>query len=119
MIPVGSASTKGKLNAVFRFYAELNDFLPPERKFIPFTDSFELRASVKDTIESMGVPHTEIGLMLCNGTSVNFSYAVEDGDRISVYPAFNTLDVCSGHPSRAARELPALARLRCGVPNQL
>jgi uncharacterized protein with PIN domain len=79
-------------HAVFRYYAELNDFLPPARRVATFAHSFELPASVKDMIESMGVPHTEIDLILVNGAPVDFSYAVQDGDRISVYPAFQKLD---------------------------
>jgi hypothetical protein len=77
---------------VCRFYAELNDFLPPARRFVSFVHSFELPASVKEMIESMGVPHTEVDLILLNGKSVDFSHAVQDGDRISVYPAFKSLD---------------------------
>jgi uncharacterized protein len=79
-------------HAIFRYYAELNDFLPPVRKFTSFTHSFELSASVKDMIESMGVPHTEVDLILAIGTPVDFFYRVHDSDRISVYPAFKSLD---------------------------
>jgi uncharacterized protein len=79
-------------HAVFRYYAELNDFLPPARRFAPFAHRFELPASVKDMIESMGVPHTEVDLILLNGWPVDFSQAVQDGDRVSVYPAFKSLD---------------------------
>jgi uncharacterized protein with PIN domain len=80
---------------VFRYYAELNDFLQPARRSAAFVHSFELSASVKDMIESMGVPHTEVDLILVNGAPVDFSYRVQDGDRISVYPAFKSLDT---HP---------------------
>ncbi|MBN1994799.1 MAG: Mut7-C ubiquitin/RNAse domain-containing protein [Anaerolineae bacterium] len=79
--------------AYFRFYAELNDFLPPAKKQRFFSHSFVLRASVKDMIEALGVPHTEIDLILVNGRSVDFSYPVQDGDRISVYPVFESLDI--------------------------
>ncbi|HYG98593.1 MAG TPA: Mut7-C RNAse domain-containing protein [Terriglobales bacterium] len=79
--------------AVFRYYAELNDFLPPERRFNSFRHDFELSGSVKDAIESMGVPHTEVELILCKRTPVDFSHLVQDGDQISVYPAFRTLDL--------------------------
>lgn len=72
-------------HAVFRYYAELNDFLPRSRRFASFKHSFELPGSVKDMIESMGVPHTEVDLILLNGTPVEFSCQVRDGDRISVY----------------------------------
>ncbi len=79
--------------AHFRFYAELNDFLPPARRRVVFRHCFERRASVKDMIESFGVPHPEIELILVNGKSVDFSYIVADGDHISVYPVFERLDV--------------------------
>jgi len=73
-------------HAVFRYYAELNDFLPPARRYASFAHSFELPASVKDMIESMGVPHTEVDLILVNGIPVDLSHPVQDGYRISVYP---------------------------------
>lgn len=79
-------------HAVFRYYAELNDFLPTARRFVPFVHGFELPAAVKDMIESMGVPHTEVDLILLNGTPVDFCHPVQDGDRISVYPTFQSLD---------------------------
>jgi uncharacterized protein with PIN domain len=46
-------------------------------------------------IESLGVPHPEVELILVNGRSVDFSHIVADGDRISVYPVFESLDVSS------------------------
>ena len=58
-----------------------------------FAHPFQRRASVKDMIESFGVPHPEIELILVNGRSVEFSHIVQDGDRISVYPVFESLDV--------------------------
>jgi len=76
-----------------RFYEELNDFLPPERRKIAFTHALTRRTSVKDLIESCGVPHTEVELILANGRSVDFSYIVKAGDSISVYPVFESLDV--------------------------
>ena len=79
--------------ASFRFYAELNDFLPTERRQVSFDHAFENRASVKDMIEALGAPHTEIELILANGQPVDFSYIVRDGDRISVYPVFESIDV--------------------------
>jgi uncharacterized protein with PIN domain len=79
--------------ARFRFYAELNDFLPPERRAACFEHRFIDRATVKDMIESFGVPHTEVDLILANGTSVDFSYIVQAEDLISVYPVFEALDI--------------------------
>ena len=81
--------------AIFRFYAELNDFLPPERREEAFPHAFLLPASVKDMIESLGVPHTEVDLMLVSSIPVHFTYLVEDGDRISVYPSLRSLPISS------------------------
>jgi uncharacterized protein with PIN domain len=79
--------------ALFRFYAELNDFLPVERRFVEFAQDFLDIATVKDRIESLGVPHTEVDLILVNGNPVDFTYRVADGDRISVYPVFEAFDI--------------------------
>ena len=73
--------------AVFRFHGELNDFLPTNRREYAFPHRFLLPASVKDMIESLGVPHTEVDIILVNDGPVDFGYLVEDGDSISVYPA--------------------------------
>lgn len=82
-----------KKKASFRFYEELNDFLPPDKKKISFENEFIDRTSVKDMIESLGVPHTEIDMILVNGKSINFDYLVQDGDNISVYPVFESIDI--------------------------
>jgi hypothetical protein len=76
-----------------RFYAELNDFLPPALRGTDIRHDFERRASVKDMIEAFGVPHTEVEVILVNGRAVDFSYIVQDGDRISVYPMFESVDI--------------------------
>lgn len=77
----------------FRFYEELNDFLPSEKRKARFRHLFIDRTSVKDMVESLGVPHTEIDLILANGKPVNFSYIVKNGDEISVYPVFESFDI--------------------------
>ena len=79
--------------ATFRFYEELNDFLPKEKRKKRFEHNFIDRASVKDVIESFGVPHTEVDLIIVNGESKNFSYIINDGDDISVYPVFESIDI--------------------------
>jgi uncharacterized protein with PIN domain len=81
--------------AEFRFYAELNDFLAPDRRFKLFSADFAFGATVKDAVEALGVPHTEIDVILANDESVAFSHRMTDGDRISVYPVFESFDVAS------------------------
>ncbi len=79
--------------AQFRFYEELNDFLPAEKRKVTFTYNFMGSPSVKDAVEAIGVPHTEIDLILVNGKSVSFSYHLAEGDDISVYPVFESMDI--------------------------
>ena len=79
--------------AHFRFYAELNDFLAPDKRAKTFLYPFQGRQSVKHLIEALGVPHTEVDLVLVNGQSADFGVMVEDGDRVSVYPVFESFDV--------------------------
>lgn len=79
----------------FRFYEELNDFLPSYRKKISFPYSFKGTSSVKDAIESLGVPHAEVDLIIVNSSPVDFSYKLEKGDIISVYPVFESIDISS------------------------
>lgn len=79
--------------ATIRFYAELNDFLAPDRRQLDVPYEFLVAPSVKDVIEAFGVPHTEVDLILANGIPVGFGYRLADGDRISVYPTFERLDI--------------------------
>ncbi len=99
----------------FRFYAELNDFLPRERRMVEFPYEFRGNQSVKHLIEAAGVPHTEVDLVLANGASVDFSYVPADGERISVYPVFESFDVA---PASRVRPQP-LRRLRFVLDSQL
>jgi len=80
-------------SAHFRFYEELNDFLPPERRKVGFEHAFAGRPAVKDVIEALGVPHTEVDLILMNGESVDFPSPLMDGAHVSVYPMFESLDI--------------------------
>jgi uncharacterized protein with PIN domain len=76
-----------------RFYEELNDLLPEEKRKVRFKHNYIDRSSVKDIIESLGVPHTEVDLILVSGKSVGFDYLICDGDDISVYPVFESIDI--------------------------
>jgi len=79
--------------ALFRFYEELNDFLPQSRRKRPFEYLFRGNPSVKDAIEALGVPHVEIDLILVNSQSVDFLFKLHDGDSVSVYPVFESIDI--------------------------
>jgi uncharacterized protein with PIN domain/sulfur carrier protein ThiS len=88
--------------AHLRFYAELNDFLPAALRQHEFERPFDGRPAVKDLIESAGVPHTEVDVILVNGVPVGFEHPVEDGDRIAVYPVFEALDISAVQHLRPA-----------------
>src|SRR5689334_522014 len=70
----------------FRFYEELNDFLAPDRRRRAFECRCAQGATTKHMIEALGVPHTEVELVLVNGESVGFDRVLADGDRVAVYP---------------------------------
>ncbi len=79
--------------AEFRFYEELNDFLPKEKQKRSIPYAFNGHPGIKDPIESLGVPHTEVDLVVVNGQSVGFDYQLQPDDRVAVYPAFESLDI--------------------------
>jgi hypothetical protein len=96
-------------NAAFiRFYGELNDFLPPGRRGAMIVHRFDVSPSVKDAIESMGVPHPEVELIIANREPVGFGYSLQRGDYVSVYPAFHSIDL--GGVARLRPRLAAPAR---------
>lgn len=76
-----------------RFYGVLNDFLPASRKQATLICALTGRTSVKDLIEALGVPHTEVDHLLVNGRAADFACLVGDGDRVAAYPPFQTLEV--------------------------
>jgi len=90
-------------NICVRFYEELNDFLPPDRRKREFVRSIPEPTTTKDLIEGCKVPHTEVDLILVNGESADFNRMVADGDRVSVYPMFESLDIS---PSTRLQERP-------------
>ena len=81
------------VRATFRFYEELNDFLVPERRGHEFCVPCARAATAKHMIEALGVPHTEVELILVNGESVGFERLLADGDRVAVYPVSEAFDV--------------------------
>ncbi|MEN8115402.1 MAG: Mut7-C RNAse domain-containing protein [Bacteroidota bacterium] len=77
----------------FRFYEELNDFLPQNVRKRSFPYNFTGTPSIKNTIEAIGVPHAEVDLILVDGKSVGFDFLIIGGEQVSVYPEFETLDI--------------------------
>ena len=82
-----------RASAEFRFYEELNDFLPTALRKTAFAIEIDRARSVKDAIESAGVPHGEVDLILVDGVSVGFAHRLRGGERVAVYPVFERLDI--------------------------
>jgi uncharacterized protein with PIN domain len=79
--------------ANFRFYEELNDFLVHDHYKQTIAYRFGGQPAIKDPIEVLGVPHSEVDLILVNNESVGFDYKLKDGDRVAVYPVFESFDI--------------------------
>lgn len=78
-----------------RAYAELNDFLGSESRGLTMRRPCRSHQTVKDVLEAMGIPHTEVDLIVVNGNPVGFEHRPATGDRIAVYPMFEALDIGS------------------------
>ena len=80
----------------FRCYGELNEYLPvPCRQKTLLLDTEPVY--IIDLIDSLQIPYSQVELVLANGHSVDLFYTVQDDDRISIYPQFNSIDLASIH----------------------
>ena len=98
-----------------RFYEELNDGLPPDKRKKDFEVSLKGKETLREILEKLGVPAARVDLLLVNGRSAALDDVVGEGDRISVYPVFERLDI---EGVSRVREKP-LRRLRFIVDNDL
>lgn len=80
-----------KKQVMFRFYGTLNSLLLSKKRQNEHLLAFKGRQTVKHLIESMGIPHTEIGLIITDDQPVGFDHIPEDGERFAVYPHFKNL----------------------------
>lgn len=76
-----------------RFYEELNDFLPAGRRKRTYRRHIPENCTVSEIIRAEGVPLDAVELVLANGRSVGLDYRPEDGQRLAVYPVFETLEL--------------------------
>jgi len=82
-------------SALFRFHEGIKELLRPGNREGKFFCPVSRRASVKDVIESLGVPHTEAGRITAEGREVDFSYLPRAGDELDVHGVTPPLDVTS------------------------
>lgn len=85
---------------LIRFYEELNDWLPPGERKRDFEVPLNGNETLRDIIEKLGVPAAQVDLLLVNGRSASMEEVAEEGDRISVYPVFERLNIEGASPIR-------------------
>ncbi len=81
------------IHVSFRCYGSLNDFLPEAARGGTIDAAFVVSPSVKDAVERLGVPHVEVDLLVVNDRSVGLEHRLAAGDRVAVYPLFQTLEL--------------------------
>ncbi|MDH3327781.1 MAG: Mut7-C ubiquitin/RNAse domain-containing protein [Desulfobulbaceae bacterium] len=73
--------------AIFEFHDDLSNLLRPRwRNINPLVQTVTRRASIKDVIESFGLPHTEIGKIELEGREVDFTFSVADNQFFRILP---------------------------------
>ena len=76
-----------------QFFDQLNELLPADQRQRCFDYPVIKQRSVKDLIEAIGIPHTEVDIILVNQRSVDFHYLVTGGEHIEVYPYNRQADI--------------------------
>ncbi len=95
-------------SCLFRYYGQLNDFLPRWRRQRAGDYLFTGSVGLRDAIQAQGVPHSEVDLVLVDGVARAFDFRLLGGELISVYPRFRAFDPDPGE--RAGPPLPVLIR---------
>ena len=80
---------------LLRFYEELNNYLPPDKRKREFAFPLTGQTSVGQMLQVLGVPASEVELVLVNGSSAGLSRFLSTGDHVSIYPVFESLNVSS------------------------
>jgi hypothetical protein len=73
------------VTAHFRFHGALNDFLPRHRQHSEISCVCARAATAKHMIEALGIPHTEVTILLINGKPCGFDRMLLDGDKLCAY----------------------------------
>ena len=82
----------------FRFHGDLSYFLDSRTARAPVVEKWlREKTSIKDVIESFGIPHTEVDLILVNGRPVGFSHQLLTGGEIDVFPFAISPELFAAH----------------------
>lgn len=68
-------------------YASLSQYLPPEE--VGPSTAVEIRDAtrVREVLLKLKIPHDAVKLIFLNGTHADMDAALEDGDRLGLFPA--------------------------------
>lgn len=84
------------MTATYHFHGDLPTLLRGRwRRQNPVLQEVTRSASIKDVLESLGLPHTEVGEIVCNGEPVDFSWPVAEGQSFEIFPIQPPWDVLS------------------------
>jgi hypothetical protein len=87
----------GNAPAVFRFHPGVREIVRPGKSLRLADGRFGVdaarRAGIKDVIEALGVPHTEVGRIAVDGSDVDFGHILAPGQEVEVFAVAPPLDV--------------------------
>ncbi|REC94658.1 Mut7-C RNAse domain-containing protein [Kushneria indalinina] len=93
------------------FHGCLDDFLPSSGRGLPVTQHTPRRTSLKDLVESFGVPHPEVAALTLNDHPAAFETLIEplenDHYLIRAWPVRALSDLVMGHALQPPRPRPA------------
>jgi uncharacterized protein len=72
-----------------RFYGDLNFFLGSKARDAVIERRLSEKTSIKDIIESCGVPHPEVDLILVDERTVGFDHTLASDAKVEVFPVEN------------------------------
>jgi uncharacterized protein len=116
-----SDGAANRFSVLVSFHGNLVFFLRNKKALKPARRVLPHKASVKDVIESFGVPHPEVDVIFVNRQPVDFFFQLETDATLDVYPVassiFSTLRlqsqearafVADGHLGKLTRDLRLL-----------
>lgn len=75
------------ISAHFRVHGALNELVTPQRRHRAFDVVCPEHATIKHTAEALGIPHTEIGIVLLDGHRSDLACRVPASGTVELHPA--------------------------------
>jgi len=90
----------GPARVEIRCYGELGDFLSEQQRQRTLVVVVTGPMTVWEVVQSLGIPHPEVGMLVADGHPIGFDHPVRHGMRLAAYPAFCSLDLGESVPLR-------------------